>query len=1006
MVFLVREDDAGRFLSEHPTCDGADLKRSHSGVEKATVAAKLATFEPPVDTITHTYKRGGDRFPNERGRLTEAGACCLQRKVKTNLIVWRLWFRCAGLNTYQCDIPTSIHHAPDVNSVVIGSVEKDHTVIGITRKELADKSVWIQLKLGWVRSTATDGTTALRAAGCARQCGGVCVCTSSCKNQLKSRHGCDLQIKMERTLEHVQNGLVRITVSGAHAPDMSRWRRLPPEHRAVSPETRQVILQQMAQKNTARKVQLQLNITARSKGASTDGRGAVIDHSVVPEKKLIQQIMTDHRRSGQRGVPAFEAADAIIRKHLREPVHSWGSRCIYYRRPDPAAHPKSDRGLYQTIFSSDGCLDDAAEYGDNGHLADGTHKVVEDDVITDAVMVQKPCTAQNYPSVPELHSGHRKIVSRLVCLSFTDKENEHAIKRIHESIRRCMRCRNPRCKHRWEVIDFADGSGFYSMRLCHSQIKWNSPGMLDHHEASVNAYIALGLNYFLCLFHKEKAIIDYLSGQLLLTGVEDMSVFLRGIHMLARTVSKDVMLKGWKIFCSEIMPKMRPSKESCQKFVSYFESIWMSPKYISTWPDWGRTLCGTEYIATSNAGVERYWQEYKKVGCMDRILKRLDELFTRVTGYGPHGLTPTSSVMDMAALEARDQDSASWKPSVLTDVRRRHHLAGCILICNALSEVVPGKVYAVRAGAAPACLLRLDLEDERELDEARPDSRTELLLKPLHELICEPTLAVIKDAENAKARPTTAHYLQDLTRKPPFCSCPDHTKRGGSNDSCKHVKAATLYGLRGDAAARIAGDELVRYMQARGVEGTADEILGVIRARLAQVESAMAVPAAEAWCPVARWFPSLDFRPAVRNISSVVRPGPERREVKLRHAWRHRVDTYRPATLKGAANRGGGAKRRAPERSVGHKGGALARAIQRSESGRAKRSQGAKKNAKQRRMQIVAAARQRGKGQIQLSLSSIRCAASVGVRPAAIVAPAISEFMARAQTAAGKLFTF
>ena len=50
-------------------------------------------------------------------------------------------------------------------------------------------------------------------------------------------------------------------------------------------------------------------------------------------------------------------------------------------------------------------MDDAAMYGRYGHMADGTHKTVEDDLITDAVMVTKPCTAEDYPSVKELHSG-------------------------------------------------------------------------------------------------------------------------------------------------------------------------------------------------------------------------------------------------------------------------------------------------------------------------------------------------------------------------------------------------------------------------------------------------------------------------------------------------------------------------------------------------------------------------------------------------------------------------
>ena len=149
--------------------------------------------------------------------------------------------------------------------------------------------------------------------------------------------------------------------------------------------------------------------------------------------------------------------------------------------------------------------------------------MVEDDLITDAIMVTKPCTGGQCFSVPELHSGYTKKDARLVLLSLTDKENQHCIQRIHEVIGRCLPCRKAGCSHGWKTCEFADGSGFYAMRTCaaNDQIKWTSPGMLDHHEASVNAYIAADLPYFLCLFHKEKAILDYLSGTLLVTGVFD-----------------------------------------------------------------------------------------------------------------------------------------------------------------------------------------------------------------------------------------------------------------------------------------------------------------------------------------------------------------------------------------------------------------------------------------------------------------------------------------------------
>ena len=56
--------------------------------------------------------------------------------------------------------------------------------------------------------------------------------------------------------------------------------------------------------------------------------------------------------------------------------------------------------------------------------------------------------------------------------------------------------------------------------------------------------------------------------------------------------------------------------------------------------------------------------------------KRIDELLMRITGYSIYGLTPVPSVMDMAALDARDQCAPGYQPRINTDVRRRHHLAG------------------------------------------------------------------------------------------------------------------------------------------------------------------------------------------------------------------------------------------------------------------------------------------------------------------------------------------
>jgi hypothetical protein len=61
----------------------------------------------------------------------------------------------------------------------------------------------------------------------------------------------------------------------------------------VSPRTRQVILKKMTNKDTARKVQLNLNTEALVSGAATNEDGIVTDHSVVPSKKVSALANTD-----------------------------------------------------------------------------------------------------------------------------------------------------------------------------------------------------------------------------------------------------------------------------------------------------------------------------------------------------------------------------------------------------------------------------------------------------------------------------------------------------------------------------------------------------------------------------------------------------------------------------------------------------------------------------------------------------------------------------------------
>ena len=181
-------------------------------------------------------------------------------------------------------------------------------------------------------------------------------------------------------------------------------------------------------------------------------------------------------------------------------------------------------------------------------------------------------------------------------------------------------------------------------------------------------------------------------------------------------------------------------------------------------------------------------------------------------------------------------------------------------------------------------------------------------------------------------------------------------------------------------------------MQARGVAGTSQEILSIVHARL-KLSNMTGV------ARLVSGIQGCDFiRPAVRSVSSLLlRPGPERREAKLRHQWRRTVDSMRPARMKGASHRGGGAaKRRDKSRDVGHNGGAQAKA---------RRNEQAKIRGKARRVRVVAAARQMAPGQVQLNLSSVRQVVS-NVRATPCIAPSLSAFMARAQASANKLFVF
>ena len=144
--------------------------------------------------------------------------------------------------------------------------------------------------------------------------------------------------------------------------------------------------------------------------------------------------------------------------------------------------------------------------------------------VVNPVLTYKRIDKHTHPGIPELESGFIRWVKRLVCLSVSSRENRWCIQRIYEAVRRCMPCRNPTCDHGWTYVAFEDGSGFYAKRTCApaDQYAFGSVAMIDQvrstdrllccdlhayphglvqHEASANAFAALGMGYRLCLFH-------------------------------------------------------------------------------------------------------------------------------------------------------------------------------------------------------------------------------------------------------------------------------------------------------------------------------------------------------------------------------------------------------------------------------------------------------------------------------------------------------------------------
>jgi hypothetical protein len=187
-VYLMREEDAGKFRAEHPECVGAHMiSRGTSRVKTATVKQELAKFSPPKQTIVNATWKGDRRrrFEDERGELTDAGRLELARGVWKNKIVWAMEFICGGIDTYICSSDAPILASPEPSALPAGAPYTSGTTVLALEHKDTQIGRWIRVDQGWVLTKRHSGPTLLEASGCVRQCGGICVCSSSCTMQVK-----------------------------------------------------------------------------------------------------------------------------------------------------------------------------------------------------------------------------------------------------------------------------------------------------------------------------------------------------------------------------------------------------------------------------------------------------------------------------------------------------------------------------------------------------------------------------------------------------------------------------------------------------------------------------------------------------------------------------------------------------------------------------------------------------------------------------------------------------
>lgn len=81
-----------------------------------------------------------------------------------------------------------------------------------------------------------------------------------------------------------------------------------------------------------------------------------------------------------------------------------------------------------------------------------------------------------------------------------------------------------------------------------------------------------------------KAIAEHLSGQLLITGAQQLWVLMDGMRYLAREPTEEKLMEGWKLLCDKVITKMDITAATRASVIKYLNQFWLGKENVLSVP--------------------------------------------------------------------------------------------------------------------------------------------------------------------------------------------------------------------------------------------------------------------------------------------------------------------------------------------------------------------------------------------------------------------------------------